>query len=131
MEGWVRASQTTVVTSHLSEQGFGTSVAPTRVDDVIPKPDEGVFAETCHMCMGKCTSIYVEGKCKTTLSTSGLDLNIHLPIIGSLVYCESSALDHVATEDSSPDLSHHRETRLDEQDVESAHSPMREARDDI
>nr|CAD7263304.1 unnamed protein product [Timema shepardi] len=33
MSGWVRASQTTVVTSRLSEQGFGTSIAPTRVDD--------------------------------------------------------------------------------------------------
>nr|CAD7409121.1 unnamed protein product [Timema cristinae] len=33
MGGWVRASQTTVDTSRLSEQGFGTSMAPTRVDD--------------------------------------------------------------------------------------------------
>nr|CAD7411219.1 unnamed protein product [Timema cristinae] len=33
MGGWVRASQTTVDTSRLSEQGFGTSMTPTRVDD--------------------------------------------------------------------------------------------------
>nr|CAD7572809.1 unnamed protein product [Timema californicum] len=38
MGGWVRASQTTVVTYRLSEQGFGTSMAPARVDDVVPKP---------------------------------------------------------------------------------------------
>nr|CAD7196953.1 unnamed protein product [Timema douglasi] len=38
MGGWVRASQTTVVTSRLSEQGFGTSMAPLRVDGVVPKP---------------------------------------------------------------------------------------------
>nr|CAD7258201.1 unnamed protein product [Timema shepardi] len=38
MGGWVRASQTTAVTSRLSEQGFGTSMSPTRVDDVVPKP---------------------------------------------------------------------------------------------
>nr|CAD7444041.1 unnamed protein product [Timema bartmani] len=36
--GWVRASQTTVDTSRLSEQDFGTSMAPSRVDDVILKP---------------------------------------------------------------------------------------------
>nr|CAD7572817.1 unnamed protein product [Timema californicum] len=36
--GWATASQTTIYTSRLSEQGFGTSVAPTRVNDVIPKP---------------------------------------------------------------------------------------------
>nr|CAD7570012.1 unnamed protein product [Timema californicum] len=36
--GLVRASQTTVITSRLSEQGFGTSMAPTRVNDVFPKP---------------------------------------------------------------------------------------------
>nr|CAD7392870.1 unnamed protein product [Timema cristinae] len=35
---------------------------------------------------------------KTTLSTPSLDSNLDLPVIGSLVYCESSALDHVATE---------------------------------
>nr|CAD7203226.1 unnamed protein product [Timema douglasi] len=34
----VRASQTTVITSRLSEQGFGTSMAPTGVNDVVPKP---------------------------------------------------------------------------------------------
>nr|CAD7602941.1 unnamed protein product [Timema genevievae] len=38
MGGWMRASQTSVDTSRLSEQGFGTSMAPSRVDDVIPKP---------------------------------------------------------------------------------------------
>nr|CAD7398258.1 unnamed protein product [Timema poppensis] len=35
---------------------------------------------------------------KTTLNTPDRDLNLNLPIIGSLVYCESSALDHVDTE---------------------------------
>nr|CAD7439607.1 unnamed protein product [Timema bartmani] len=38
MGGWVRAYQTTVDTSRLSKQGFGTSMAPSRLDDVIPKP---------------------------------------------------------------------------------------------
>nr|CAD7458649.1 unnamed protein product [Timema tahoe] len=38
MGGCVRASQITVDISRLSEQSFGTSVAPFRVDDVIPKP---------------------------------------------------------------------------------------------
>nr|CAD7411428.1 unnamed protein product [Timema poppensis] len=32
-----------------------------------------------------------------TLSTPDRDLNLDLPVIGSLVYCESSALDHAAT----------------------------------
>ncbi|CAG2061436.1 unnamed protein product [Timema podura] len=32
------------------------------------------------------------------ISTSNLDSNLQLRVIGSLVYCESSALDHVATE---------------------------------
>nr|CAD7590721.1 unnamed protein product [Timema genevievae] len=31
---------------------------------------------------------------KTTLCTPNRDLNLDLPIIGSLVYCESSSLDH-------------------------------------
>nr|CAD7458074.1 unnamed protein product [Timema tahoe] len=35
---------------------------------------------------------------KTTLSTLDQDLNLDLPVIGSLVYCESSALNHAATE---------------------------------
>nr|CAD7590110.1 unnamed protein product [Timema genevievae] len=35
---------------------------------------------------------------KTTLSTADRDSNLDLPVIGSLVYYESSALDHVATE---------------------------------
>nr|CAD7205075.1 unnamed protein product [Timema douglasi] len=35
---------------------------------------------------------------KQTLSTSGQDSNLNLTVIGSLVYCERSALDHVATE---------------------------------
>nr|CAD7412431.1 unnamed protein product [Timema poppensis] len=38
MKGFVRASQTTIITSRLSEQVFGTSMAPTRVDDIVPKP---------------------------------------------------------------------------------------------
>nr|CAD7392185.1 unnamed protein product [Timema cristinae] len=35
--------------------------------------------------------------CKTTLSTPGWDSNPDIPVIGSLVYCKSDALDHVAT----------------------------------
>ncbi|CAG2067850.1 unnamed protein product [Timema podura] len=35
---------------------------------------------------------------KTSLSTLERDLNLDLSVIGSLVYCESSDLDHVATE---------------------------------
>nr|CAD7458112.1 unnamed protein product [Timema tahoe] len=34
---------------------------------------------------------------KTTSSTPDKDSNLDLPVIGSLVYCESSALDHAAT----------------------------------
>nr|CAD7255744.1 unnamed protein product [Timema shepardi] len=34
---------------------------------------------------------------KTTLCTPERDSNLNLPVIGSLVYCESSALDHVAS----------------------------------
>nr|CAD7462700.1 unnamed protein product [Timema tahoe] len=36
---------------------------------------------------------------KTTLSTPNRDSNIDLPVIGSLVYCKSSALDHADTEE--------------------------------
>nr|CAD7448591.1 unnamed protein product [Timema bartmani] len=36
---------------------------------------------------------------KTTLSTPNRDSSLTLPIISSLVYCESSALDHVATDE--------------------------------
>nr|CAD7260114.1 unnamed protein product [Timema shepardi] len=35
---------------------------------------------------------------KITLSTSDRGSNLDLPVIGSLVYCDSSALDHAATE---------------------------------
>nr|CAD7457790.1 unnamed protein product [Timema tahoe] len=35
---------------------------------------------------------------KTTLRTPDRDSNLGLPVIGSLVYCKSSALDHMATE---------------------------------
>nr|CAD7425463.1 unnamed protein product [Timema monikensis] len=35
---------------------------------------------------------------ETTLTTTDQDSNLNLPVIGSLVYCESNALDHVATE---------------------------------
>nr|CAD7462034.1 unnamed protein product [Timema tahoe] len=38
MGGWLRASQTTIDTSRLYKQGFGTSMTPFRVDDVIPMP---------------------------------------------------------------------------------------------
>nr|CAD7403763.1 unnamed protein product [Timema cristinae] len=34
---------------------------------------------------------------KNTLSTPNRDSNLNLPIIGNIVYCESSALDHAAT----------------------------------
>nr|CAD7442376.1 unnamed protein product [Timema bartmani] len=51
----------------------------------------------------KCTHISIEGVWtiileKTTLSTPSQDSNLDLLFIGSLVYCESSALDHAATE---------------------------------
>ncbi|CAG2060794.1 unnamed protein product [Timema podura] len=39
---------------------------------------------------------------KTTFSTPDRDSNLNLPVIGSLVYCESSALDHEATEAGNP-----------------------------
>nr|CAD7407280.1 unnamed protein product [Timema cristinae] len=35
---------------------------------------------------------------KTTFSTPDRDLNLDLPVIGSIIYCESSALDYAATE---------------------------------
>nr|CAD7585837.1 unnamed protein product [Timema genevievae] len=35
---------------------------------------------------------------KTNLSTPGRDSNLNLLVLGSLVYCESEALDHAATE---------------------------------
>nr|CAD7403358.1 unnamed protein product [Timema poppensis] len=35
---------------------------------------------------------------ETTLSTTEQDSSLGLPVIGSLVYCETSALDHAATE---------------------------------
>nr|CAD7446266.1 unnamed protein product [Timema bartmani] len=38
------------------------------------------------------------GYTKTTLSTRDRDSNPDLPVIGSLVYCESDALGHEATE---------------------------------
>nr|CAD7438418.1 unnamed protein product [Timema bartmani] len=48
------------------------------------------------------TRICVRGEWKTilekTLSTPDRDSNLNIPVIGSLVYCESSALYHVATE---------------------------------
>nr|CAD7441485.1 unnamed protein product [Timema bartmani] len=37
-------------------------------------------------------------KKKPTLRTPDRDSNLDLPIIGSLVYCDGSALDHAATE---------------------------------
>nr|CAD7196132.1 unnamed protein product [Timema douglasi] len=51
----------------------------------------------------KCTFICVEGKEKkhlekTSLSTPDRDSNPDLSVLGGLVYCESSALDHAATE---------------------------------
>nr|CAD7596933.1 unnamed protein product [Timema genevievae] len=37
---------------------------------------------------------------RKNLNTPDRDSNLDLPIVGSLVYCESSALDHVASEAS-------------------------------
>nr|CAD7393855.1 unnamed protein product [Timema cristinae] len=51
----------------------------------------------------KCTHICVEEEWKTiwgktTLNTSDRDSNLDLPVIGSLVYCESRSLDHAVAE---------------------------------
>nr|CAD7587623.1 unnamed protein product [Timema genevievae] len=46
----------------------------------------------------KCTRVCVEAVWKTDLSAPDRDLNLDLPVIASLVYCESSAIDHAATE---------------------------------
>nr|CAD7577719.1 unnamed protein product [Timema californicum] len=48
--GQVRASQTTFDTSRLSEQGSGTSMGPSRVDDLFPNPLDKRIGGT-----GKCT----------------------------------------------------------------------------
>ncbi|CAG2053764.1 unnamed protein product [Timema podura] len=45
-----------------------------------------------------CTRICLAVEWKTTLSTLDRDSNLYLPVISSLVYCESSGLDHAATE---------------------------------
>nr|CAD7432585.1 unnamed protein product [Timema monikensis] len=57
----------------------------------------------------ECNHIFVEGEWetileKTTLCTPDRDLNLDLPIIGNLVYCESSVLDHAATEVDIPEI---------------------------
>nr|CAD7199325.1 unnamed protein product [Timema douglasi] len=39
---------------------------------------------------------------ETTLSTTKQDSSLGLPVIGSLVYCETSALDHAANEAGLP-----------------------------
>nr|CAD7443343.1 unnamed protein product [Timema bartmani] len=59
-----------------------------------------------HFFLRKCTRICVEEEWKTilektTLSTLDRDSNLDLPVIGSSVYCESSALDHAATKEGS------------------------------
>nr|CAD7588214.1 unnamed protein product [Timema genevievae] len=51
----------------------------------------------------KCTLICVERESgkpiwKTTINTLDRDSNLDIPVTGSLVYCESSTLDHAATE---------------------------------
>nr|CAD7263864.1 unnamed protein product [Timema shepardi] len=46
----------------------------------------------------KYTRISMEGAWQTSLEKTTLESNLDLPIISSLVYCKSSALDHVATE---------------------------------
>nr|CAD7574204.1 unnamed protein product [Timema californicum] len=43
-------------------------------------------------------SDYGLGGCKTTLNTPDQDSNLNIPVIGSLVYCESSVLGPVPTE---------------------------------
>nr|CAD7445836.1 unnamed protein product [Timema bartmani] len=59
------------------------------------KDEEGYINRKCHrICMELRWKIILE---KTTLSTPVEDSNLGLPIIGSLVYCENSALDHRAT----------------------------------
>nr|CAD7452898.1 unnamed protein product [Timema tahoe] len=47
-----------------------------------------------HLCGGRVENHYG----RNTLSTPNRDLNLDLPIIGSLVHCESDAFNHVATE---------------------------------
>nr|CAD7398316.1 unnamed protein product [Timema cristinae] len=49
---------------------------------------------------------------KTTLSTPNIDSNLDLPVIGSPVYCESSALDHAANEACVRDLLWRREVSV-------------------
>nr|CAD7461100.1 unnamed protein product [Timema tahoe] len=41
---------------------------------------------------------------QTTLITPDRDSNLDLPVIGSLVYCESNALDHAAIEAANPSV---------------------------
>nr|CAD7457481.1 unnamed protein product [Timema tahoe] len=48
--------------------------------------------------MSSVSSSRDEEELKTTLSTSGQVLNSNLPIIGNIVYCNSDAFDHAATE---------------------------------
>nr|CAD7441507.1 unnamed protein product [Timema bartmani] len=48
-----------------------------------------------HLCVERVEN-HFEG---TTLSTPDRDLNLNIPVISSLVYCEGSALDHAATEE--------------------------------
>nr|CAD7440839.1 unnamed protein product [Timema bartmani] len=57
----------------------------------------------CKKSEKKCTSIFMEGEWKTvlektTLSIPDRDSNPDLPVLSSLVYCESSVLDYTATE---------------------------------
>nr|CAD7440842.1 unnamed protein product [Timema bartmani] len=47
-----------------------------------------------HLCGGRMEKLFV----KTTLSTSNRDSNLKFPVIGSLIYCESSALGRAPTE---------------------------------
>nr|CAD7437868.1 unnamed protein product [Timema bartmani] len=67
-------------------------------------PEIIAAAKTSILGRSKYTCICVEGDWKTILekphfSTPDRDSNLNFPIIGTLVYCESCALEHTATEE--------------------------------
>ncbi|CAG2065527.1 unnamed protein product, partial [Timema podura] len=72
-------------------------------------PEFGQVVATCSFDRTACVweeivySYWLKGKGenhfgKTTLNTPDRDSNLDVPIIGSIVYCEGSALDHAAME---------------------------------
>ncbi|CAG2066912.1 unnamed protein product, partial [Timema podura] len=82
-----------------------TTVIPEQRPSCANEPDKlniGINLErpTIQTNLTKCTCICVKGEWKTTLSTYNQDLNLNRLVNGSLVYCESGALDHAATEAS-------------------------------